>query len=69
MKKYSVTVPITGIIFTEVEAESEEGAIDKALEAAYTFEDISEWDTCRQIVRGNIFYGHTNEAEADQLEE
>lgn len=58
---------MTGVIDVEVEAENEEDAIEKALSSDLTSDDISEWEAVRQIVQGNVFYGHTNEAEAQEV--
>lgn len=67
MKTYNVRLPITGCVDIEVEAENEDEAIEKALETQVTNDDITEWETCEQIVKGNVFYGHTNEAEATEV--
>ncbi len=68
MKTYSVTLPVSGVIHTEVEAESEDDAIEKALaDPDITIDDIAEWEPCRNIVEGNVFYGHTNEASAEEV--
>lgn len=67
MKTYGVTLPVTGILYVEVEAENENDAIDKAMEADVTIDDIQEWESHRQIVQGNVFHGHTNNADAEYL--
>lgn len=67
LKTYAVRLPITGVIDINIEAESEDDAIEKALDSDITSDDISEWETCRQIVQGNVFHGHTNEAEAQEV--
>lgn len=67
MKMYSVVIPITGILEVTVEAEDEEAAIEKALEADVSNDNILEWETCRKIVTGNVFHGHTNEAHAEEM--
>lgn len=66
MKTYSVRIPITGIADLEVEAENEQAAIEKAMNEVKQ-EDITEWNPHEIIVQGNVFYGHTNEAEAEEV--
>lgn len=64
MKRYTVLLPITGVICVEVEAETEKDAIDAALSSDdLTTDKIEEWEAHRQIVKGNVFYGSQNEAE------
>lgn len=67
MKNYGVLLPITGQIYVEVEAETEEDAIEKALEAELLRENIEEWDAHKKIVRSNIFYGLSYAAEATEI--
>jgi len=67
MPTYTVTLPITGVLYAyDIEAESEEEAIEKAMGAPYTIQDIEEWDVHEQIVEGNVFHGHTNRASAQE---
>jgi len=68
MKTYQVTLPITGIICTEVEADSPKDAIERAMEMDLKTEDITEWDAVKVIVEGNCFRGHTNKASAEEAE-
>lgn len=65
-KEWSVQVPITGfvLVIVEAEAETEEEAVQKALEVYVTKVDIEEWATCEQIVTGNVFNGVINKASA-----
>lgn len=65
MNIYNITLPLTGIIYKTVEADSEEEAIRLAMEES-TLDDIEEWDTHRKIVSGNIFYGVLNEMEIEK---
>ncbi len=67
MKTYNVTLPITGIAWLEIQAESEQEAIDKALQEVEQ-KHIEEWNAVEQIVQGNIFHGHTNDASAEEVE-
>jgi hypothetical protein len=62
-KIYQVSVPITGIAFIQVAADSEEEAIEAAI-GEITIDNIEEWSGHEHIVAGNIFYGMQNEAEA-----
>jgi hypothetical protein len=68
MKKYQVTIPISGVIYVDVEAESEEEALEKGLEMELKTQDIAEWETHSQIVQGNVFHGHTNTASAEETD-
>lgn len=63
-KEWSVQVPITGFVLVIVEAETEEEAVQKALEVYVTKADIEKWATCEQIVTGNVFNGVINKASA-----
>lgn len=67
-KKWSVAIPVTGVIYEEVEADSEEEAIDEAMSGSYKTKDIEEWEIHRHVVRGNVFYGHTSHATAEEIE-
>lgn len=69
-KTYSVRIPITGWIGLEVEADSADDAITQALESddvELLLSEVEQWEATRQIVRGNIFYGLLNEAEATEV--
>lgn len=68
MKTYSVALPITGVLVLDVEASSEEEAIDKAMDEA-TLDHLEEWEAHKKIVQGNVFYGNQNEAEAMLVDE
>lgn len=67
MKTFRITVPVTGTITKEIEAENEEKALIAFEELDLSPEDISEWDWTEQIVRGNVFYGILNEMEIDEI--
>ena len=70
MKTYGVRLPVAGHVYVEVEAESEEDAIDKAFEESYTVDDLVEWETLRQFNQGNVCYcPHPWEADAELIEE
>lgn len=67
MKTYNVCLPLTGTIWVTVEAESEEAAIDAAFDSEdITTENIHEWETHRQICRGNVLSASVNEAYAEE---
>lgn len=63
--KYGVTIPISGIAYVEVEANSRQEAIDKAFD-----EDLGilEWEAHHIIAQGNVFHGHTNQVSAEEIE-
>jgi hypothetical protein len=52
---YSVTVPFAGHMVIEVEAESEEAAIEKAIEEV-TSEHIEGWEPLEHFNQGNVCY-------------
>jgi len=71
-KTYEVSIPFTGSIWTSIEADSEEEAIQLAIETCDpTLNPISElgfeldqWDLHNNVTQGNVFYGVLNEAYA-----
>jgi len=68
MPRYSVRLPITGYVLTEVEAADEKAAIKKALnEGDFTNNDIEEWEVHEQTVRGNVAYGSCTQADAELI--
>lgn len=66
-KKWHVALPISGVIYIEIEAEDEESAIDAALEQSFNTKDIAEWETHRDLVRGNVCYANTTRASAEEI--
>lgn len=54
-KTWSVTLPITGLAYLEVEAETEDEAIEMALGMVEN-NDIETWEAVRSITRGNVCY-------------
>lgn len=66
MKRWAVTLPISGRLVVEVEAETEEQALDAALEVDAKDGDL-EWETHRRLVYGNVFAGMQREAEVELL--
>ena len=68
-KQFGVTLPLTGYIYLEVEAEDEQDAIEKAMSSDQVkIDNIEEWEACRQIVEGNVFHGLRNTAEAEDID-
>ena len=69
MATYGVTLPVTGSVYVEVEADSREEAIEKALEYEFKAEHLEEWEVHRQTNRGNVAYGNCTEASADLMDD
>lgn len=69
MKKWEVSLPISGYVCVEVEAEDEESAIEAAFMSDITTKDIEEWETHHQIARGNVCSAVLNEAYAQEMPE
>lgn len=55
MAKFNVTIPIAGHAFLEVEAESQEEAIQAAMEQV-TLDHVEEWEPLEHFTRGNVCY-------------
>ena len=64
--KYGVSIPLTGWVYLEVEAENEEEALDKAWDKA-TLDDMVEWEFTKHICRGNVLDVVLNEAEVEEI--
>lgn len=69
MKKYGVYVPIAGYIYKEVEAESEEEAVDLVFEEGYEENDIQEMEMHEQLVQGNVCYANMTRAYAEEVDD
>lgn len=54
-REYHVTVPIGAHAFLTVVADSEEDAVDRAMEEV-TLEHVEDWDVMREVNRGNVCY-------------
>lgn len=54
-KFYTVTIPIAGHAFVDVEAESEAEAEEKAF-GSVTRDHIEEWEALKKINQGNVCY-------------
>lgn len=64
MNSWTVTLPVTAIAVLEVEAETEEAAIEKALEEV-TIDHLESWEAVEAINQGNVCYAmHPWDAEA-----
>jgi hypothetical protein len=68
-KRWDVTLPITGTVNIEVEAETESEAIDKAIRRGPTEDEAAAayWEFHRHVVKGNVCYAVQNEAEAREI--
>lgn len=55
MTTYGISMPISGFIYKELEAESEEEAKEKFYALEITTQDISYWDMNEKIVNGSVF--------------
>lgn len=69
MAKFLVTMPITGYVCIEVEAEDEKDAIERAYDSEVNFNNIEEWDVHEHICEGNVFHGLMNDAEVQLIED
>lgn len=68
MKTYGVSMPVTGIMYKEVEAESEEEALSNFYESDLTIEDLVDFDLNEHITKGNVFYGMLNSVDIEELD-
>jgi hypothetical protein len=68
-KSWGVTVPMAGHLYVEVEAATEEEAIEKAFDEA-TLDDLESWEAVRQFNKGNVCYcPHPWETEAQEFDD
>ena len=68
-KKWGVTLPIAGSIYVEVEADTEDDAIEAALSCDVSSSDINDWDMMKAITRGNVCYARVHKAYAQIIED
>ncbi|MFK5891899.1 MAG: hypothetical protein QM504_01610 [Pseudomonadota bacterium] len=68
-KLYSVSMPITGFIYVEVEAASEVEAKQKFYDGNHSLEDVEEWSTHESIADGNVIHCVLSSMEIDELKE
>ena len=67
MKRYAVSLPFTGYMHFEVEAESEEEALDRAYEVEFNQENIAELEYHTEVCTGNVFHGVMNEVNIEEI--
>lgn len=68
MPHWSVSIPISGILYKEVEAPDKKSAIQTALEQPYNEKnDEVQWESMERITYGNVFAGMLNEASAKKI--
>jgi len=67
MAKYLVSIPFTGYICVEVEADNEKDAITKARKEDLNVSNAEEVYFHDRITEGNVFTGVLNEVEVEQL--
>lgn len=53
MKTWTVTIPVGGHAVLSVEAETEQEAIDKAVDSVQ-LSDLESWDILNPVSRGNV---------------
>lgn len=64
MKTYTVAVPMTGVIYVNVEADTDAEAIEKALQSEdLKLDNVEEWEYHKKVVQGNVFHGVQREIE------
>ena len=67
MRDYEVRIPIAGVYFTTVQAESAEEALNIAFDEAENILDedhLEQIDLHKHLVRGNVSYAPLTHAEA-----
>lgn len=70
MTRYSIQLPVAGIIAFEIEAENEEDAIKKAiLSDEINTKNLIEWDAYEKLVEGNCVHAPLWEAEVEEIDE
>ena len=69
MKRFTVQVLFCGYIQVEIEAESDDEAINKAIENGYCNDDIVEMDLYKNAIEGHICYLPCYKAEIVDEEE
>lgn len=62
--KYTVQIPIAGYIETEVDAQTEEEAIEKAFNSDLTLDQVTEWDAFTHITEGHTIHIALNDITA-----
>lgn len=76
MPKFDVRIPFTGVLYIQVEAESEERAKEIAMDEPVHLQirqnyvgglQLEELETHDMITEGNVFYGLLNEVEVMEV--
>lgn len=70
MKKFVVSIPITGAVSFEVEAEDQGSAIEAAWAAVNEGGDQTDlmWEYVDVVMEGNCFHGMQNEIEVTEID-
>lgn len=67
-KRWSVCVPFTGYVVVEVEGpETEQDAIDAAMEEELNYKKAEEVEFHRHVVQGNVCYATMRAASAEEI--
>ncbi len=67
--KYGISMPMTGIVYKEIEAETEKEALEKFWGCTLTTDDIHEWDLHEHVTTGNVTHAMLNDYDVEELEE
>lgn len=67
--KFGITVPIAGSVYREIEAETEEEAINIFFNEGYEEEDIVELQMLEKVVGGGVCYAPVWDVEIEELED
>jgi hypothetical protein len=68
MNTYLVRIPIAGCLCVEVQAESEEQAIELGMKEELSPQNIEELNKYKQICEGNVCMVDITDAEAELLD-
>jgi len=69
MAKYGVELPIAGWIYLEINAGSEEDAIEKALETPWEDDDVQELCTYKKLMTGNVIHVSKSQVSVRKIDE
>jgi len=67
MKKFNVTMPVCGVVFKTVEAETEQEAIDKVYDGGFKLEEIEEVEMYDKINKGNVCYVTNSSVDVEEV--
>ncbi len=65
-KEWAVAVPVSGVIYLLVDAETAEEAIEKGLNGRAWPDTPDEWTAHESLIRGNVCYADCTEASAEE---